>query len=182
MSDELTQRLLEGASELLSQQGARSLTIDSLARHQKCGKAGIYRRWRSVSHLVADMILDLELVPVPQCSGVVDEDLASLLPRWSEQPSGQERAVAAAISWSATDPIVRDAVDQAITVPIGRGIRQIVASAQDHGRPVGGDQMRRWRYTVEALWWQRLSPEQRPWSPADLGALLAAVTAHSSHP
>jgi hypothetical protein len=182
LSDELTQGLLVGAAELLVQQGARSLTMDSLSRHQRCGKAAVYRRWKTVSYVVADMVIGIDLIPTPQCSGEVYKDLMSLFPQWSEQPRGPERTVAAAMAMTVGDPIVRDAIDQVVTLPIGQGVHKIAAAARKHGRHVEGDQIRRWKHVVEALWWQRLSTEPRLWTPDDLGAFLTAVTVAGHSP
>jgi AcrR family transcriptional regulator len=73
------QVILDAAAQVLAEQGPAGFTIDAVAARASCGKATIYRRWRSRAELLLETA-ELAAVEVSfPDTGSVREDLVTLL-------------------------------------------------------------------------------------------------------
>jgi AcrR family transcriptional regulator len=87
--------ILRSAGDILIEDGYRGLTIERLASRAGVGKTTIYRRWKSMSELVSDL-LDAanEAWPMPQAkSENIKEDLRTLYRNWISGMSGAGRII-----------------------------------------------------------------------------------------
>ncbi|MCO7218365.1 TetR/AcrR family transcriptional regulator [Klenkia sp. PcliD-1-E] len=175
LSAELTERVKTAAAEVLAEHGERALNADMLSSMLGCGKAGIYRRWPSISYLVADVITDAVHVPYPDLTGAIADDLASLIPSWAAPPNQSERAAAAVVSMAGADPVIAAAVEQSLLAPLQDGVQAVAAASRAQGQTITTVQVASWQALLQALWWQRLSPHPLSWERPHLIALLRGV-------
>jgi AcrR family transcriptional regulator len=82
--------VLRAAGDVLAERGFASLDLGDLARRAEVGKTTVYRRWGSVTAVVADLLLEMAIESVPRV------DTGSLL--------GDLRANARLVVRTLTDP------------------------------------------------------------------------------
>jgi AcrR family transcriptional regulator len=71
--------ILEAAVDVLAEKGPGGFTVDEVASRAGCGKATIYRRWRSRSALLLDTANHMGLEAPAVDTGTVRDDLVELL-------------------------------------------------------------------------------------------------------
>lgn len=168
----LTGRLLDTALDVLATGGRQELTADRLAARARTGKASIYRRWPSTSHLVCDALTRSALVPAPHPTPSVAEGLAELLGAWTRDPSRDERAAGAVLGAARHDPVLRGGIERAVVGPLRDAVAAVVAQHADPGRPVPPDRLHLVQVAVRSLWWERCTGDRPPCSEADLRRLV----------
>jgi AcrR family transcriptional regulator len=68
--------VLRAAEDALIEHGFAQLDLADIARHAAVGKTTVYRRWKSVPALVADLLIDMAEQSVPRAdTGTLDGDL-----------------------------------------------------------------------------------------------------------
>jgi AcrR family transcriptional regulator len=156
----VTQRLKEQALELIAARGFRALNVDALAAATGAGKAGVYRRWATLSDLVADALTDHMLVPQHVSTGSPIDDLRVLLGALTRELTTAERAAASLLGPARHDPTLAAALDAAVVSPLRDAISVAIAAdtavAADTPRASGsGPQTKLLVTAVLALWWDR---------------------------
>ena len=81
----LDARILDAALEVLAEQGYDGMTMDAVAARANAGKATVYRRWPSKTHLVYDAIVrmgqrDVQLDSLPDTGSLRGDIEASVRP------------------------------------------------------------------------------------------------------
>ncbi|AWW38469.1 TetR/AcrR family transcriptional regulator [Streptomyces cadmiisoli] len=98
--------VLRAAEDVLAERGFARLDLADVARRAEVGKTTVYRRWGSVTGLVADLLADMAERPLPrQDTGTVLGDLraeALLVQRTLADPR-QEALLRAVIAAAACD-------------------------------------------------------------------------------
>ena len=84
LSAELSEQLLSVAVDILAQEGWSRLNSDRIAARARAGKAGIYRRWPSMSALARHAVGRFTLVSLPEDTGSLRGDLLALTSRWTQ--------------------------------------------------------------------------------------------------
>jgi AcrR family transcriptional regulator len=137
---------------VLADVGYAGLTMDAVATEAGVGKATIYRRWRTKSELVADVVASLAAGPqTPPDTGSLEEDLRVLL-----------RSLVAAVN----GPLGAVTLSVLSALPHEPGLR---AAFRDG--PLG-----RWERSFRAVWSQA---EARGEVQAGFGGTAVATTASS---
>src|SRR4051812_49749653 len=79
LSSELSEQLLSVAVDILAEEGWGRLNSDRVAARARAGKAGIYRRWPTMSALARQAVSRFYLVDRPQDTGSLRRDLTPLV-------------------------------------------------------------------------------------------------------
>ena len=82
LSAELSEQLVAVAVDILAEEGWGRLNSDRVAARARAGKAGIYRRWPSMSALARSAVSRFTLVTAPEDEGSPRADLAALVASW----------------------------------------------------------------------------------------------------
>ena len=69
LSSELSEQLLSVAVDILAEEGWGRLNSDRVAARAHAGKAGIYRRWPTMSALARHAVSRFSLVDAPEDTG-----------------------------------------------------------------------------------------------------------------
>jgi AcrR family transcriptional regulator len=64
MDPTLAGRFLDAGARAIAEQGLHRFSVDAVAAEIHAGKAAFYRRWPSVDHFLADIVLRLAAQPV----------------------------------------------------------------------------------------------------------------------
>ncbi|TYP87240.1 TetR-like C-terminal domain-containing protein [Blastococcus xanthinilyticus] len=156
LSTELSEQLLAVAVDILADEGWGRLNSDRVAARARAGKAGIYRRWPTMSALARAAVGRFHLVVLPAEGGSVREDLLGLLtPRWTQPLSREERAVASLVGAARHDAELRAGLDEALVRPLAAAVEEVCARAERRGEPVRVERVRLLSSVLEAFWWQR---------------------------
>jgi AcrR family transcriptional regulator len=68
--------VLRAAGDALAERGFTTLDLGDLARRAEVGKTTVYRRWGSVTAVLADLLLEMAVESVPRAdTGSIDDDL-----------------------------------------------------------------------------------------------------------
>ncbi|SDF71700.1 TetR/AcrR family transcriptional regulator [Klenkia brasiliensis] len=172
---DLTRRLLDGAVALVAERGYGKLNAEALAARTGAGKAAIYRRWPTMSALLADALDGVRLVPLPPATGSLRGDLVALLHPFTRPPGTEERAVAAALGLVHHDPRLREALDGALVAPLGDAVAEVCDREVRRGRPVTTLQRRLLLRVLQALWWERCSTPVPAMALPEVTALVDRV-------
>jgi AcrR family transcriptional regulator len=128
LSSELSEQLVSVAVDILAEEGWGRLNSDRIAARARAGKAGIYRRWPSMSALARHAVGRFTLVETPHDSIVGaarhEEDL-------------------------------RAGLDTALVKPLAAAVAEIGARARARGEAVDPHRMALLGSVLEAFWWQR---------------------------
>lgn len=156
LSAELSEQLLAVAVDILADEGWGRLNSDRIAARARAGKAGIYRRWPSMSALARAAVGRFDLVVVPEDAGSLRADLLGLIiDRWTRPLDREERAVASLVGAARHDEELRAGLDEALVQPLGAAVRTLGERAQQRGEPVRLERLRLLASVLEAFWWQR---------------------------
>ena len=157
LSAELSEQLMAVAVDILAEDGWSRLNSDRIAGRARAGKAGIYRRWPSMSVLVRDAVSRFDLVHVPEDTGSLRGDLLALLDRWTRPLDRQERATAAIVGAARFDDDLRVGLDSALVRPLTAAVAEIGQRAVDRAEVRDPARLLLLGSVLEAFWWQRFT-------------------------
>jgi AcrR family transcriptional regulator len=168
LSAELSEQLLSVAVDILADEGWSRLNSDRIAARAHAGKAGIYRRWPTMAALARHAVGRFTLVNGPDGGGSLREDLLSLVHRWTEPLTREERAVASIVGAARHEEDLRAGLDAALVRPLAAAVAEVGRNAEARSEPISTDRQALLRSVLEAFWWQRftasgdgaMSPEQ----------------------
>ncbi|SNS89573.1 transcriptional regulator, TetR family [Geodermatophilus saharensis] len=157
LSAELSEQLVAVAVDILAEEGWGRLNSDRVAARARAGKAGIYRRWPSMSALARSAVSRFRLVRVPDDEGSPRADLVALVASWRRPLSREERAVASLVGAARHDEDLRAGLDAALVDPLTAVVDTLGARWAEHGEDVPAERLALLRSVLEAFWWQRLT-------------------------
>ena len=157
LSVELSEQLVEVAVDILADEGWSRLNSDRVAARARAGKAGIYRRWPSMSALARSAVGRFTLVRVPGDDGSLRGDLVELVASWRRPLSREERAVASIVGAARHDEDLRAGLDSALVRPLTEVVDGLGARWSERGEEVPAERLALLRSVLEAFWWQRLT-------------------------
>ena len=157
LSAELSEQLVAVAVDILAEEGWGRLNSDRVAARARAGKAGIYRRWPSMSALARSAVSRFTLVTAPDDEGSPRDDLAALVASWRRPLSREERAVASLVGAARHDEDLRAGLDAALVHPLTRAVETMGARWTERGERVPAERLALLRSVLEAFWWQRLT-------------------------
>ncbi len=157
LSVELSEQLVAVAVDILADEGWSRLNSDRVAARARAGKAGIYRRWPSMSALARSAVGRFTLVQVPEDGGSARGDLVELVSSWRRPLSREERAVASLVGAARHDEDLRAGLDGALVRPLTEVVDGLGARWSERGEEVPAERLALLRSVLEAFWWQRLT-------------------------
>jgi AcrR family transcriptional regulator len=158
LSSELSEQLVEVAVDILAEEGWGRLNSDRVAARARAGKAGIYRRWPSMSALARSAVGRFTLVGVPGDEGSVRGDLTALVASWRRPLTREERAVASIVGAARHDEDLRAGLDAALVRPLTEAVDALGRRWADRDdEAVPAERLALLRSVLEAFWWQRLT-------------------------
>lgn len=157
LSAELSEQLLAVAVDILAEEGWSRLNSDRVAARARAGKAGIYRRWPTMTALARAAVSRFRLVDVPEDTGTVRADLRSLTDRWTRPLDREECAAASIVGAARYDAELRAGLDEALVRPLCEAVALIGERARDRGDAIEDDRLALLHSVLEAFWWQRLT-------------------------
>jgi AcrR family transcriptional regulator len=127
--------ILRAAEQILVEEGYRALTIEGLAARAGVGKTTIYRRWKSVSELVSDLLDAANNAwPMPQeKSDNIAEDLRTLYRNWISGMSGAGRIIPILIAEGVQNSELASLLHQRFILPRRRLAIAMIDRAKDRG-------------------------------------------------
>ncbi|HEY0815520.1 MAG TPA: TetR/AcrR family transcriptional regulator [Pseudonocardia sp.] len=124
--------LLAATQDLLIEEGFERLTMDAVARRCGASKATIYRRWPSKTALVVAATSALFVAPEVPDTGDLREDLLAC-GRSYVREGRHAQVLAAVLTASRHDPVLRDAAREAVGAPFGGIFEQVLTRALERG-------------------------------------------------
>jgi AcrR family transcriptional regulator len=155
LSAELSEQLLSVAVDILADEGWGRLNSDRVAARARAGKAGIYRRWPTMSALARHAVSRFRLVDQPEDTGSLRGDLQSLVDRWHLPMDREERAAASVVGAARHDEELRAGLDTALVRPLGAAVATLGERAAARGELVPDDRLALLGSVLEAFLWQR---------------------------
>jgi AcrR family transcriptional regulator len=155
LSSELSEQLLSVAVDILAEEGWGRLNSDRVAARARAGKAGIYRRWPTMSALARTAVSRFSLIDAPADTGSLRGDLASVVQRWSRPLDREERATASLVGAARHDEELRAGLDAALTRPLAGAVTTIGERAASRGQAVPDARLALLGSVLEAFVWQR---------------------------
>jgi len=155
LSSELSEQLVSVAVDILAEEGWGRLNSDRIAARARAGKAGIYRRWPSMSALARHAVGRFTLVATPDDTGSLRGDLRSLVDRWTRPMDREERAAASIVGAARHEEDLRAGLDTTLVKPLAAAVAEIGARARARGEAVDPHRMALLGSVLEAFWWQR---------------------------
>ena len=131
-------RVLQGALEVLAEDGMPGFTMESVARRAGASKATLYRHWASPSALLVDA-MDAEFRPQPEIdTGDLRADLVSLLTAFAASltDSPFPKLMAAFVDAAERDPAL-GALHADLTRRRREPLLRLLAAATEHGELPG---------------------------------------------
>ena len=155
LSSELSEQLLSVAVDILAEEGWGRLNSDRVAARARAGKAGIYRRWPTMSALARHAVSRFRLVDPPADTGSLRGDLAALVDRWHRPLDREERAAASVVGAARHDEELRAGLDTALVRPLGAAVTALGERAAARGEAVPAARLALLGSVLEAFHWQR---------------------------
>jgi AcrR family transcriptional regulator len=155
LSAELSEQLVSVAVDILAEEGWGRLNSDRIAARARAGKAGIYRRWPTMAALARHAIGRFNLVPPPEDSGSLREDLVALVGRWSRPLDREERAAASIVGAARHEEQLREGLEDALVRPLAAAVAEIGERAEARGESLDQSRVALLGSVLEAFWWQR---------------------------
>ncbi len=157
LSAELSEQLLAVAADILAEEGWGRLNSDRVAARARAGKAGIYRRWPTMSALARAAVGRFQLVPPPEDTGSLRGDLRALADRWTVPLDREERAAASIVGAARYDEQLRAGLDEALVGPLAEAVALIGRRAEARGESIDDQRLALLYSVLEAFWWQRFT-------------------------
>lgn len=171
--------VLRATADLLVESGLEALELTAVAQRAEVGKSTVYRRWGSVSALVADLLIDMADTSSRRPStGSLPTDLlaAAKLIRRTLTDARQGPLFTAIIAAATCDPITAHGLAAFYRKRIDE-VSPIVDEAVDRGEaPPGTDAAEVIRYLSAPLYYTVLT-DTRPLTKADVERAVAATLA-----
>ncbi|MFS8199149.1 TetR/AcrR family transcriptional regulator (plasmid) [Streptomyces sp. CWNU-52B] len=172
--------VLEAAGDVLAEQGFAHLDLADVARRAGVGKTTVYRRWGSVTGLVADLLGDMAEQSLPRTeTGSVLDDLranASLVRRTLADPR-QGALFRAVIAAAACDERTAEALRRFYEVRVAEWVPCVEQGVARGELPVGTDAGAVVRAVSAPLYYVLLTSGVAPDGVAAERAAAAAVVA-----
>jgi len=176
LSSELSDQLVSVAVDILADEGWGRLNSDRIAARARAGKAGIYRRWPTMSALARHALTRFELVEPPADTGALRSDLGALLVPWTRPLDRVERAAASLVGAARHDPELRAGLDESLVRPLAAVVRELADRQAARGAELPAARVALLSSVVQALWWQRYTGFQDvPLTAAEVDQLVAEV-------
>lgn len=156
--------------ELVAEQGWSALTVDAVAARARAGKAGIYRRWPSMTDLMTEALSQLVLVPSDVATGSLRGDVTALLEPWIRPLSTAEQAVGSLVGACHHNQDLHGAMERAVVAPLAARLHHL--SARHH---VPADQEALLTLVVQALWWERYRTAPLPLTDAAVQQVVTVM-------
>ncbi len=157
LSAELSEQLLSVAVDILAEEGWGRLNSDRVAARARAGKAGIYRRWPTMSALARHAVSRFRLVDQPEDTGSLRGDVVTLVDRWRRPLSREECAAASLVGAARHDEELRAGLDAALVRPLAASVAVIGERAAARGEAVPEARLALLRSVLEAFLWQRFT-------------------------
>ncbi|MFC7451185.1 TetR/AcrR family transcriptional regulator [Rhodococcus daqingensis] len=154
--------LLVATQDLLAEVGYDRLSIDAVAARCGAGKTTVYRRWAGKPELVADAVALLHEIAVAPDTGDLRTDLVLMAKAWHDPDSRRDAVVGGLLTAMVHDGGLRDAVNQAISVPHKEVFATVVARAVERGEVPGDRDFELIGTAFPALTFHRLSVMAEP--------------------
>lgn len=134
--------VLRAAGDVLAERGFAHLDLADLARRAEVGKTTVYRRWGTVTALVADLLVDMAAESLPRTDlGTLEDDLlanARLVVR--TLTDGRQGALfRAVIAAATTDARTASALHGFYETRVGEWAPCVAAAAERGEVPAGTD-------------------------------------------
>ena len=129
--------VLEATRELVNEEGFAHVTIEKIAARAKVGKPTIYRRWQSKNAILAECVLQGQLLPEMQPATTLEgarvnaEEWINTSLAFVDENAGLLRGVVAA---SYEDDVISAQLNTAFVVPITAALTESIKTASS--RPV----------------------------------------------
>ena len=175
LSAELSDQLVAVAVDILADEGWGRLNSDRVAARARAGKAGIYRRWPTMSALVRHAVGGFDLVPRPADQGSLRNDLIALLQPWTRPLDKQERAAASLVGAARHDQDLRAGLQDAVVEPLGAVLVELAHRSAERGQPVAASRLDLLCTVVQALWWERYTAFAMPMTSDEVAGLVDTV-------
>ena len=175
LSSELSEQLVAVAVDILAEEGWGRLNSDRVAARARAGKAGIYRRWPSMSALARSAVSRFCLVTAPADEGSPRADLTALVASWRRPLSREERAVASLVGAARHEEDLRAGLEAALVRPLAAAVQTIGAREAERGQAVPAARLALLCSVIEAFWWQRYTSARGPMSREEVQHVLDDV-------
>jgi AcrR family transcriptional regulator len=176
LSTELSDQLVSVAVDILADEGWGRLNSDRIAARARAGKAGIYRRWPTMSALARHALSRFTLVELPEDTGSLRGDLCALLTSWTQPLDRAERAAASLVGAARHDEELRAGLDESLVRPLAGVVRQLADREAARGHALPDQRVALLTSVVQALWWQRYTGFQgTPMTTAQVDGLVGDV-------
>lgn len=111
--------ILRAAADTLLEEGYRGLTMERLAARAGVGKTTIYRRWKSVSELAADLLENANQAwPMPAAiHETINEDLRQLYRNWVAGMTGAGKIIPIFIAEAVQNPELAQLLHEKFILP-----------------------------------------------------------------
>lgn len=134
-SEEVRQRILEAAYELMGEVGFNELTIEAIAIRAKVGKPTIYRRWPNKSRLVMDAFFaatnpELNFPDTGSAREDIRQQMKQLV---TVMVSSRGQMIAMLIGGGQTDPELIEAFRENWLTPRRRAGGQVIRKGMERG-------------------------------------------------
>ncbi|MFI5671917.1 TetR/AcrR family transcriptional regulator [Streptomyces sp. NPDC051704] len=175
--------VLDATAEVLAEQGFARLDLADIARRAEVGKTTVYRRWGTVTGLVADLLLDMAQQSVPRTeTGSLLGDLtanARLVQRTLADPR-QGALFRAVIAAAGSDPKAAEALYGFYCARVDEWAPCVEQAAARGEVPEGTDAHEVIRATSAPLYYRLLTtPLPLGTAEADRAASAAAAAARA---
>ncbi|MFD4179517.1 TetR/AcrR family transcriptional regulator [Rhodococcus sp. NPDC058514] len=179
--------LLVATQELLAEIGYDRLSIDAVAARCGAGKATVYRRWAGKPELVADAVALLHEVAEAPDTGDLRTDLVLMAKSWLNPNFRRDAVAGGLLTAMVHDRGLRDAVNQAISVPHREVFATVVARAVERGEVPGDRDIDLIGTALPAITFHRLAVMAAPVDLAFIervvdGVVVPALTSGGSSP
>ncbi|WP_329254627.1 TetR/AcrR family transcriptional regulator [Streptomyces sp. NBC_01478] len=172
--------VLRATGDVLAEQGVDRLDLSDVARRAEVGKTTVYRRWGSVTALVADLLVDMAEQPLPrEETGSLLGDLranALLVQRTLADPR-QGALFRAVIAAATCDARTAEALRHFYAVRAAEWAPCVELAVARGELPAGTDASQVVRAVSAPLYYELLTTGTAPDAPAAERAALAARAA-----
>jgi AcrR family transcriptional regulator len=127
--------ILRAAADILVEEGYRALTMERLAARAGVGKTTVYRRWKSMAELVADLLDAANNAwPMPtEKSDSIAEDLRTLYRNWVAGISRGGKIIPMLIAEAVQNPDLASLLHERFILPRRRIAIAMVERAKERG-------------------------------------------------
>ncbi|MFG7940506.1 TetR/AcrR family transcriptional regulator [Streptomyces cacaoi] len=160
--------ILDAALEVLTEEGYDRMTMDTVARRAKAGKATMYRRWPSKEHLVLDAVTrmgqrEVDLDHLPDTGTVRGDMMALISPETVADGERRLQVMAGLATLLTADPTgLAQAVHTASIEPWISVNRTLIQRGVDRGEVRGHVDIDTLARTIPSMAAYRVAMERKP--------------------